>query len=149
MSKRAMQVRIWCGEHVVVSSYSGVLCADGVRKDRELIGSDRRFDPDLARLIDARGIEEIALSSREIQMMGQQAAFTAAAPRAFLVDSDSVYGMARAWTAWHEHSRPNTRVFRDELQAIDWLGLPPDYLRYLAEPDHDVSIEAPLPEDKR
>ncbi len=149
MSIRVMQVRIWCGEHVVVSSYSGVLCADGVRKDRELIGSDRRFDPGLARLIDARGIEEIALSSREIQMMGQQAAFTAAAPRVFLVDSDSVYGIARVATAWYERSRPNTRVFRDELEALDWLKLPPDYLWHLAAPDHEVSIEAPLAEDKR
>ncbi len=144
VSAAAMHVRIWFdqGNRIVVSRYAGCVSVAGVRTDRDLIGNDLRFDPQVRRIIDARGVSEVNLSSRELQIMGSEAAHAAEAPRAFLVDSEATFALARVAAAWYERSRPNTRIFRHAVEAMAWFELPQDFLDGLPAPDHDVWIPA-------
>jgi hypothetical protein len=78
-------------------------------------------------LVDATGIEP-ADSVKRVRCMAERVVRNASrlkcGPTAILVSSDVEYGMARMFMALTEPVHPQTNVFRDANEAIEWLRSP-------------------------
>lgn len=146
-----MQVRFWLDQanRVIVSRYAGMLTARGIRGDQALIPDPWRFDASTRRLIDGRQIESTRLSARELQFLGRWREGVAEGPLAIIADSAALFGMGRMAATWYDSIRPNIQVFRDTPTALDWLGLPMNYLDSLGLPQRDCHFPEDDPAQRR
>ncbi|MCZ6643548.1 MAG: hypothetical protein O7F71_18395 [Gammaproteobacteria bacterium] len=107
---------------VILSTASESLNATEVYEHRKLLGEDSRFSPTFAHLIDLRSVTDLQISPRGAQSLSTTPIFGPVTKRAFVVNSDLLYGMSRIFRGWHD-SAQHMEIFRSMDDALKWLGI--------------------------
>ncbi len=107
---------------VILSTATGSLNASDVDEHRKLLGEDHRFSPGFAHLIDLRSVTDLKISPRGAQSLTATPIFGPVTKRAFVVNSDLLYGMSRIFRGWHD-SALHMEIFRSMEDALQWLGI--------------------------
>ena len=106
---------------LVLTTVSGVTTfAEGLEFQKNL-QNDPDFDPSFSHLMDFRSASPEDLTGNEIRALAVAKIFSANSRRAFLVNSDVGYGIARMFGTLREMAGDSgVRVFRDFDQALEW-----------------------------
>ncbi|TDJ26173.1 MAG: hypothetical protein E2O59_10255 [Gammaproteobacteria bacterium] len=107
---------------VILSTATGSLKATDVDEHRKLLGEDQHFSPGFAHLIDLRLVTDLQISPRSAQSLSAKPIFGPVSKRAFVVNSDLLFGMSRIFRGWHD-SALHMEIFRSMDDAIKWLGV--------------------------
>jgi hypothetical protein len=97
--------------------------------DEDLLSHQRQlrqdpdFQSDLLQLYDFRAVREIKISEQGMRQLAYGNPFGRGSRRAFVVDGDYAYGIARQFQALTDESMHELAVFRDMDTARAWLGL--------------------------
>jgi hypothetical protein len=107
---------------LVMSTGSGVLTLTDALVHQERLLGDPDFSPDFSQLLDFTHVARVELSAEEIRRLAQTTVFSANSRRAFVVDNDLKFGLARMFAVFRETLGENgIRVFRNLDDALDWL----------------------------
>ena len=107
---------------LVMSTGSGVLTLADALAHQEQLLKDPDFSPDFSQLLDFTHITGIELSTEDIQRLARTTIFSANSRRAFLVDSDLKFGLARMFAVFREIlGEKGIQVFRNLDDALDWV----------------------------
>ena len=112
-------------EGVVYTTGSGVVTPDDLRAVRARLAADADFSPNLRQIIDLRTMTGIGFTSQEVRELAADDSFGPDSRRAILAGKDLDFGMARMYAAGTGKIHENFRVFRDEDEARDWIGIAP------------------------
>lgn len=113
---------------VVVTVWTGAATdAEMQRSHRALYGAEA-WRPGLNELVDLRGADLTSITLEGMRrladivaraMNGSETSFQTA----LLVSADLAFGMARLYQGHQDDDVGTVQVFRDEGEALDWLGL--------------------------
>jgi len=107
---------------LVISTGSGVLTLPDALAHQEQLLKDPDFDPSFSQLLDFTHVTDVELSSEEIHRLARTTVFSANSRRAFLVNSDLKFGLARMFAIMRESfGEKGIRVFRNSDDALDWV----------------------------
>jgi hypothetical protein len=123
----AVTYRIIARLDLVVSTWSGVVTLDESHRHNAALKADPDFEPTMAQLSDARGVERSAVTASGVRGLARTSAFGPEARRAILASSDEIFGISRAYQS-QGYQAGNMRVFRDLDAALEWLGIDPEEL---------------------
>ena len=73
-------------------------------------------------MIDLRLVTDLQISPRSAQSLSAKPIFGPVSKRAFVVNSDLLFGMSRIFRGWHD-SALHMEIFRSMDDAIKWLGV--------------------------
>jgi hypothetical protein len=107
---------------LVISTGTGVLTmADALEHQKRLL-KDPDFERSFSQLLDFTQVTDVQLSAEEIRSLSQATVFSANSRRAFLVNSDLKFGLARMFAVFREtFGEKGIRVFRNSDDALDWV----------------------------
>ena len=106
---------------LVISTGSGVLTLADSLSHQERLLKDADFDPSFSQLLDFTQVTDVELSSEEIHRLARTTVFSSNSRRAFLVDTDLKFGLARLFAIMRESfGEKGIRVFRNFDDALDW-----------------------------
>ena len=107
---------------LVISTGTGVLTmADALEHQKQLL-KDPDFERSFFQLLDFTQVTDLELSAEEIRNLAQATVFSANSRRAFLVNSDLKFGLARMFAVFREtFGEKGIRVFRNLDDALDWV----------------------------
>ena len=107
---------------LVMSTGSGVLTLTDALLHQERLLRDPDFSPDFSQLLDFTHVVRVKLSADEIRRLAQTTVFSANSRRAFVVDNDLKFGLARMFAVFRETlGEKGIRVFRNLDDALEWL----------------------------
>ena len=113
---------------LVVSRGTGIFCRADFMGHMEKLRVDLRFRPEFDHLVDGRKFDRVDLTPTQIWELRGESVFAATSRRALVVSSRLHFGLARMFASYREAtSNQVTAVFWDLMEAVAWLGLPPDY----------------------
>jgi hypothetical protein len=126
--------------HSQIDVARGLVLARGwdTLTDQDVLGSlravatDPRFRPDMRHLIDFRDITKLDITSVGVRTAADNRYFGAGARRAFVLGSESAYGMARMYQILRDTAPDTLELFREPEPALEWLGLSRDAAEVLA-----------------
>ncbi len=107
---------------VILSTASESLNANDVDEHRKLLSKDDQFSPAFAHLIDLRSVTDLQISPKGARSLSATPIFGCVTKRAFVVNSDLLYGMSRIFRGWHD-SALHMQIFRSMDDAFRWLGI--------------------------
>ena len=107
---------------VILSTATETINAMDVDEHRKLLGEDNHFSPAFAHLIDLRSVTDLQISPKGAQSLSASPIFGPVTKRAFVVNSDLLYGMSRIFRGWHD-SALHMKIFRSIDDAFKWLGI--------------------------
>ena len=109
---------------VVFSTFQGVVTANDLLTQIEVIHTDPAFQPSFNHLVDMRGATRFDVSSEGIRLVSTHSAFNEKSHRAIVAGKNDIFGMARMYQSFREwYDKPDqVRVFRDMEEARRWLG---------------------------
>ena len=95
--------------------------ADGLGYQRQLL-SDPDFDSSFAQLADFTHVTKFDLKGEDVRLLAQQNIFSPSSRRAFVVNGDLAYGLARMFEIFRETlGNEGIRVFRNLEEALEWV----------------------------
>jgi hypothetical protein len=108
---------------LVVSRMTGVIVPqDSVAWTRE-VTHDPHFDPSFDHLCSFETVTGVDVSVPAVQLASALSPFNEASRRAFIMPSDLLYGLGRAFQLSLSDAAGRHRLFRDRAGAVAWLGL--------------------------
>jgi hypothetical protein len=114
-------------EHRVVRTRAwGFLTDAETQAHYALIEHAPGFEPDFSLLCDLRGVTRIEAARNTLRDLARFSTFARGAQRAFVVQNDEHFGLARMLQAFCELQGAEVGVFRSLNEAQRWLGLPLD-----------------------
>lgn len=109
---------------IIFVERSGTIASQDEQQALKRRLADPAYRPGLGLLVDCTGMDP-ADSTEVVRYLADQTARMAATlrcgPLAVLVATDIQYGMARMYQLMTEPQHPDTLVFRDREQALEWL----------------------------
>ena len=107
----------------VLSTGSGCLSKEDVLGHMNGISADPDFDPEFSQLLDFTKVTEIGFGPNEVREFAERNIFAPRARRAFLVQNDLHFALARMFEI-HRELRGETGigVFRKMEDAMDWIA---------------------------
>ncbi len=108
---------------IVFTTAEGVVTDHDMADYRRRLVVDCNFRPDLDQLSDYRGATEFRVSTKFQAELAARSPFGEGARRAVVADRDEVYGVLRAAETIHSDRPDEFRLFRDMVEARQWLGL--------------------------
>lgn len=108
---------------VVLSSSTDTMTKDGLEAHMDGLARDPDFDPTYRHLLDLRAVVNVELTVEALRQLMRKQPWTRATQRAFVVDSDLVFGMSRMAEILNEDNPSEIQVFWEISEALDWLGL--------------------------
>jgi hypothetical protein len=84
---------------------------------------DPLFDPTYRQLADMSDVTQVLVPADTIRETAYDQAFAPGVRRAFVANTDGVFGMARMYALHAESLGQVVEVFRDRAEAVEWLGL--------------------------
>jgi len=108
---------------LVLTREWGELSDEDLRGLYERIRSDPAFDPSFRQLCDLRAVTKITTSADTLRFLAQSSIFQAGVRRAFVVDREVDFGLARLFQTYSECEGGTVEVFRNMSEAETWLGL--------------------------
>jgi hypothetical protein len=109
---------------VVFTKAVGDLVLADMWGHRERLLAHPDFRPELNQLMDLRECSPLQLTADQILQIARPRVYSDNSRRALLVSSDLQYGLSRMFETFNElNGDTNVRVFRDERQALDFLGI--------------------------
>ena len=109
-------------QRLVTSVLWGAVSEDEVHDHNVRLRADPLFDPSYRQIADMSGITEIRVGSGMINQTSHDNFFRPGARRAFVAESDAVFGMARMFATQAEAQGQTIAVFRQRKAAEEWLG---------------------------
>jgi hypothetical protein len=107
---------------LVMSTGSGVLTLADPLEHQKQLQKDPDFERSFSQLLDFTNVTDVELSAEEIRRLAQTTIFSANSRRAFLVNSDLKFGLARMFAVFREtFGETGIRVFRNLDDALDWV----------------------------
>lgn len=107
----------------VLSSGSGLLTSEDVLSHMNRISVDPDFDPNFSQLLDFTKVTEVGFGPREVREFAERDIFAPHARRAFLVQNDLHFALARMFEIHRElRGERGIGVFRQLEQAMEWLA---------------------------
>ena len=111
---------------LIVTIGEGVVTLDEFRAYRAELMTDPQAHSGMQRLVDLRGVEQVAMPSTCVHTMvrkdGELVKRIGHTRTAMVVGSDETFGMARMYQA--VSTSEEIEVFRDIADAREWLRLP-------------------------
>ncbi len=110
------------GRRLVLSSATGVLTAEDMWTHQKQLASDKDFDSGFSQLLDFTGVTEIGFKVDDVRSLAERNVFSPRSRRAFIVNRDVLYGLARMYELLREgRGDDEIQVFRDRDEALAWL----------------------------
>ena len=107
---------------LVMSTGSGILTLADAIAHQERLKQDPEFDPSYSQLLDFSHVTKIEITSEHIRRIAQDSAFSPSSRRAFLVNNDTAYGLARMFAILRETAGDTgIEVFRSLDEALEWV----------------------------
>jgi len=111
---------------IVMTTVTGRLTDAELMAHKEALLADPRFSAGMKELSDIRGIEDLDVTPQGIMAAAsfdsQNNAELATHRLGLLVPTDLVFGMARMYEMRTEGNTGGVKVFRNEEEAMLWLG---------------------------
>ncbi|MFC1575068.1 hypothetical protein ACFL5A_00275 [Gemmatimonadota bacterium] len=115
--------RIESGVGLVLTTASGTVTDDEALRHQAALSADPGFRPDLRQLVLFTEATAFFLTTEGVKRLASTDPFSVGSRRAFVADQDLQFGIARMYQAMTEGTGAELRVFRDEAEARNWLGL--------------------------
>lgn len=113
----------------VFSRIEGVLDFTACKEHMKRLRADATFQPTFSQVIDFRHADRLELSPDELRTLAQQTVFSPTSRRAFLVSSDSQFGMARMFSTHRDlNGEGFVGVFKTTDEAAAWLGVTTSFI---------------------
>jgi len=110
---------------VVLSRAWGLLTDDELARHQQELSADPAFDPSFDQLFDFEGVTRTDLTTIGIRLLARSNTFGEHSRRAFVVVSQSMFGMMRMYELLLAEDPDDLRVQCDHIAAArEWLGLP-------------------------
>jgi hypothetical protein len=107
---------------LVMTTGAGRLSMADALAHQEKLAGDSDFDPGFSQLMDFTHVTQIDLNADDIRVLAQRSIFSPQSRRAFIVPSDSAYGLARMYEILREEAGEHgIGVFRNLDEALDWI----------------------------
>jgi hypothetical protein len=107
----------------VLSTGTGRLSKEDVLSHMNRISTDPDFDPSFSQLLDFTKVTEVGFGPQEIREFAERNIFAPSARRAFLVQNDLHFALARMFEIHRElRGESGIGVFRKVEDAIDWIA---------------------------
>jgi hypothetical protein len=87
---------------LVMTTGSGILTMADAIAHQEKLQRDPDFDPSYSQLLDFSHVSKIEINSEHIRRIAQDSVFSPTSRRAFLVNNDTAYGLARMFAILRE-----------------------------------------------
>lgn len=108
---------------LVLSTGTGYLSKEDVLGHMDRISSDPDFDPTFSQLLDFTEVTEIGFGPQEVREFAERNIFAPRARRAFLVQNDLHFALARMFEIHRElRGESGIAVFRNMDEAMDWIS---------------------------
>lgn len=120
--------RVDARRRLVVTRAHGRVTEAEVFREMAALHADSEFEPQHAHLVDLCGVTGADLSSNAIVRLVRDTRFAADTRVGLIAPTDLVFGLARMYELFAPRSAPEIAVFRETGEALEWLGLPADYL---------------------
>ncbi len=108
---------------IVFGTAWGILTRDEVDNYVLDLMADPDFHPNCLNLFDALLVEDLDMTTSDIQRIGSYELFRAETRQAYLAEKDNVYGIAHMIGEIQERIPNTVAVFRTENEAFQWLGI--------------------------
>lgn len=118
--------RVYADHGFVHTVWEGKVTMEDGQAHNEALRNDPDFCPSMKQLSDARTAES-AVSGDGVRTLAKTSAFGPQSRRAILVADDNTFGVSRMYEAQADQAG-EVRIFRDEVEALDWLGIDPGVL---------------------
>jgi len=106
---------------VICEIFGDVVDEDGPALQR-VIREDPDFDPSFSQLLDMTGVTRVDANAETVRRLAQTSVFSTNARRAFVANSDVIFGFARMFEMLRESAGGTAlRVFRSRDDAMRWL----------------------------
>jgi hypothetical protein len=106
---------------VICEIFGHVVDEDGPALQRA-IREDPDFDPGFSQLLDMTGVTKVDANAETVRRLAQTSVFSPNARRAFVANSDVIFGFARMFEMLRESAGGTAlRVFRSRDDAMRWL----------------------------
>lgn len=113
---------------LIVSRGTGVFRLADHLEHMEALGRDPRFNPDYDHIVDCRHFELLDLTRLQLEEMARRSNFATTSRRALVASPGLHFGLSRMFATYRGiESGQTAMVFSEMSNALDWLGLPPDY----------------------
>jgi hypothetical protein len=111
---------------LVVSTGSGRLSWNEIKRCQDLSKSDADFNPEFDQIVDLRSVTRFDMSAEHVRVLARNRIFSFSSKRAFVASDSVAFGTARMWEAYTELSDNPSRVqvFYDLSSALKWLRSP-------------------------
>lgn len=107
----------------VLSFGSGLLTKDDVLSHMDRISVDPDFDPNFSQLLDFTKVTEVGFGPQEVRVFAERNIFAPHARRAFLVQNDLHFALARMFEIHRElRGEIGIGVFRRLEEAMEWIA---------------------------
>jgi hypothetical protein len=107
---------------LVMTSASGVTTLEDALAHQKRLLHDPDFAPSFSELVDYSHVLRLDLNTENVRELAQTTVFSADSRRAFLVNSDAAYGIAREFGQLRESKgERGIRVFRELEDALWWV----------------------------
>jgi len=108
----------------VLSTGTGLLSKEDVLDHMDRISADPDFDPTFSQLLDFTKVTEVGFGPEEVRQFAERNIFSSRSRRAFLVQNDLHYGLARMFEIHRElKGETGIAVFRSMEDAMDWIAV--------------------------
>jgi hypothetical protein len=131
---------------MVFSRGHGIVTSGDIEGHMRRLKMHPEFQPAFNQLLDFREASEIDVPNQDLRELATRSIFDRTSKRAFLVNSDLQFGLARMYGTLRDvHGQEVVRVFRDQAAALAWLGLAAgaDPARYPPAPIEPAPPEPP------
>lgn len=108
----------------VLSVGAGLLTREDVLGHMDRISADPDFEPTFSQLLDFTKVTEVGFGPQEVREFAERDIFAPTARRAFLVQNDLHFALARMFEI-HRELRGETGigVFRSAEEAMEWIAV--------------------------
>ena len=113
---------------LVLTKATGILTDADLYNHKRALMTDPDFEPGMRELSDVRAVEELRVTPSGVWSLmaidKEHEDKLKTFKLAIVVSGDSTFGMARMYQAVTEQTMPNVGVFRNDVEAKEWLGIP-------------------------
>lgn len=110
---------------LVITRISGVLISRDAVRWAEAVTADPNFDPRFDHLCSFEAVTDTRLDVPGVHLASTLSPFSEESRRAFIMPSDELYGLGRAFQLLLGTAEVQHRLFRDRASAVAWLALDP------------------------
>ena len=106
---------------VICEAFGDLVSEDGPALQR-LIADDPDFDPSFSQLLDMTRVTSVDVNAEAVRRLAQTSVFSPAARRAFVVNSEVLFGFSRMFEILRDAKGATAvKIFRSRDEAMRWL----------------------------